>query len=443
MKNIIAMAKGFSPPWTEGSRNTLLSWLASLAFKNELLELVFTYPDYLDVNDVNVENNNRNKVYKLGEKETLLYIYNVYPLKQIPLPRKILPLRYGLWRSLVNLYLASLDLPAIVRVTKIVENLLSTELNNTMLILHNAGTYTVNRFLSNILRRKIHRVSSIVITQIFPQFANYLKLLRILNNRKEKVKHLKINVLTSSPLVFNILKNTLHENERSMLRLALPIPILGSVVEYLGITNLFQNNGNAKSFIITMENFIDKYGGRIALYIGELNQVRFPLPLLKNLLINLQKINAGLIIVGRPSRTTLKYVDDFRSFIKKFENLLIMTSPLDPWTKEKLFKTVNIVIFPAISFKSSVVVDPPLFILEAIYMQKPIISFQLINLQYLYRVCRYDNVRLVPPKIHEFVNTVIDSLKHGETSFTQQRDSNIATRWLNTLIDNTFKAFMN
>lgn len=426
---VVVFAKGFHPPWTEGSRNTLFLWLSVLASRGKKTFVsVFTYPDQLDLYKAVTHK----ILYNVGKSLLQVHVMKVpmaSKLSEIVL-RKMAPLTYGIHKELVNLYLMTLDILPFLKALNILKDELS-EIESGTVILHNAGILTLNKVMNIV--KKGARIRHLIITHTTSDYMRLFKILKIIID--VKINKINASIAVTSPLVFDIIKRRLI-NCYTKFKWIPPLPLLGSVVEHLSISHAFETIKSDSRLTLEVSEFIDKYED-VALYIGELNQVRFSHSLIKRLAFNLQKNGIGILLLCRPSYTSHKYFSMIERLTKEHKNLHIITSYIDPWFKEKLLEKARVVIFPTTSLHS-VVIDPPLSIIEAIYKQKPIVAFNIVNLKYLAKyfakIYSPDNLVLVS-NTKEFIEWTI---KISERDFNFPDNS---TYTLNYLIDKVLKVF--
>ena len=116
---------------------------------------------------------------------------------------------------------------------------------------------------------------------------------------------------------------------------------------------------------------------RFLLYLGRVNYERFPLSMLKQLLLTLREVDkrAKIVIVTIPERRSTEWVKRTKEIARKCHasnNLIVMTRILTNKEKSVLYSMARGFIFPSSS--SSTAIEPPLTVLESIAYGTPIIT---------------------------------------------------------------------
>jgi len=415
-KDILVITEGFHPPWTEGSINILLSWLASLAMNISFKGVIITWKDpkrayiYEDMKKLKLT---------LGPSSYLwiYYVEILQKLRELPLLLRA-PIKLDLWRTLVNQYLRFTSLIQVLRALQKIKGLLTDNQYDPVIIMHNVGTYMLTKLLKHVDTQRLN----ILVTNTFADYTRVMGLLHILASRNVQRGY----IITSSPFTWYIANKIETELTGSKLKLLSPIPILGSVVEKLGIRHIFRKNDKAEDKIVheLLNNFINRYT-HIVLYIGELNEARFPISLLLHLCKSLRAVDGGLLVVTPPSYSTLRHIKLIKN-IGLPNNLHILPIPIDPWLKERILELASIVVSPNVSPESYTVVDPPLFIVESMFKGKFIVAFSNSYIRALFRHFKYESQVLVPNgDINKFIYVLLNILKKSASEYPLRSSSNV------------------
>jgi glycosyltransferase involved in cell wall biosynthesis len=114
---------------------------------------------------------------------------------------------------------------------------------------------------------------------------------------------------------------------------------------------------------------------RIILYIGRVNESRFPLRTLRHMTLSLKKINSKvkLVIVVPPERESIDWIIKSLEIIKKANsnNVILLPRILTESEKILLYNCASAFIFPS---RTVTAIEPPLTVLEAVACGTPIIT---------------------------------------------------------------------
>lgn len=407
---MIIVTEGFHPPWVEGSRNVLLGCLASTSLYKPIKVIVITTPDpkYPEPSksSIKLEFRNKGSIYiKLVKDFHSLrsFLYKVRP-----------PLQLNAWRSLVEYYtyLASIGSTlSLVKATKHLFTEITSLHNDISLLFHNPGLYCLKMCLSSINIKKLSRV---IITLTFPEVNR--KILRIVTDLAYRF-NINLRIIASSPYIewllrshFCILGTRLLNNIE--LKTVLPIPLLGSTLRTLGLDALvLAERRRSEETLDKLKSIIQRYT-HVVLYIGQLNEVRFPSSLLLHLSKALRKVDGAIIIVSSPSYQSRTYLTRIRQTCKDLSNVHIVLQPIDPDVKEHLLELADLAIFPH-TLSAGGVVEPPLFIIEALFKGKRVVAFDSTSTKVLSKLTQC--VKTVPMgKYDKFVDVVLLELKRQD-----------------------------
>lgn len=400
---MIVVTEGFHPPWVEGSRNILLGWLSSLSLYKPTKAIVVTTPDPKypkpASNHVELRLRNSSSIY-------IKLVTNFHSLRNL-LYKTRPPLQLNLWRNLVEYYTHAMNFASTFLLARTVKFLLSkmAAQNTIPLVLHNLGPRCLKWCLSPDLGKRFRKV---VLTLTFAETVNSHSLLRTITEVACKFG-IKFKIVVSSPYIRSRLSSvsTNLSNYIEEVKTVPPIPMLGSILRNLGLDVCIQEE-KSKRILNYIRAVTRKYAYTI-LYVGQLNEVRFPSSLLIRLCRVLKQIDAAMVIVASPSHQSRAYLAKIRQLRVDLSNIHIITYPLDPDAKESLLELIDLVIFPH-NINVGGVVDPPLFLIEALAKGKRIVAFDNISVKALLRLVFCG--RTVPiGKYDEFVNAVLLELK--------------------------------
>lgn len=407
---MIVITEGFHPPWVEGSRNVLLGWLASASLYKPIRAIVVTTldPKYPEPSEGSI----KLKLKNAG----IIYIKLIKSFHSLrsSLYRTRPPLQLNAWRLLVEYYTHLTSIGPTLSLVRAVKHLLTkiTSLySDVLLLFHNPGPYCLKLCLSSIDSEKL---SKVIITLTFSE-VNY-KILRIIVELAHK-SNAKLKIIVSSPYTEWLLRSHLRTLSTRPLnnveiKTVLPIPLLGSTLRVLGLGTLtLTEREQSENILGKLKDLTQRYA-HVILYIGQLNEVRFPSALLFNLSRALGKVNGVIVIISSPSYQSYTYLARIRQVYGDLPNVYIVLCSIDPDTKEKLLELADLAIFPHTASTGGVV-DPPLFLIEALFKGKRIVAFSNVSTRTLSRLTQC--VRTVPTGKHdEFVNAVLLELKRQD-----------------------------
>jgi len=420
---LVILAEGFHPPWTEGSRNALLGWLASISLYRSVNALVFTTLDPKDAeptlkDGIDLHLNNLSNIH-------IRFIAGLYNIRNF-FYRVRPPTRLGSWQRFVEsyTYITSV-IPTFMGVRAVKLMLSRSIMHEIPLILHNPGPFTIKQLLSSHL---LNNLGNIVITLTFAEVSRLRSLLAILAKVTQGYSsNSRLRIVASSPYIKALIRAILSTYKIEVraytdVLVALPIPMLGSIIRELGlnkfITSIIGSTHKLLDYVIALT---EKYD-HVVLYMGQLNEVRFPSSLLMRLCRALRRLNSAILVIAPPSHQSRAYLSRIKMHGKPF-NLHVLLHPLDPDTKERVLELVDLVILPYRADGRSVV-DPPLALLESLAKGKPMITFSTASVRTLIKLVGLAHIIL--PKTHEeFVDRVVDILnkqeRYGEYTNTMLR----------------------
>ncbi|RLF18376.1 MAG: hypothetical protein DRZ82_08350 [Thermoprotei archaeon] len=406
---LVVLTEGFHPPWTEGSRNILLGWLAAVSLYRPVNVLVITTPDPKDAEPTLIKGGIHLQLNS-SSRIRIEFVTSLHPMRSFLY--QIRPsMQLNSWQRFVELYTYIMNaIPTLMKV-RAVELLFSRlTVYEIPLMLHNPGPFTIKRLFSSHL---LSNLRNIVITLTFAEVNKLYDLLTILTRVIQRYcLDVRLRILASSPYIGVLVRTLLgtykvHLQTRIKVLVTLPIPMLGSVIRRLGLDKYVMSSVKTDYEILGYIEMLTRRYNYVVLYIGQLNEVRFPSSLLMRLCKALRRFNSAILIVAPPSYQSRTYLSRIRLHSKP-SNLHVILYPLDPDTKERILELADLVIFPYRADARSVV-DPPLAIVESLVKGKPVITPSSASVRTLLKLAGL--TRAVLPRNHdEFVNAVVSVL---------------------------------
>lgn len=418
MYHLLVVTEGFHPPWTEGSRNILLGWLLALLYVKPSEVVVLTNHDpKFPLKYVHSKCSSQNRYFRLSIKRNG-HIHVIFTEKALDTIRTFIysirpPQEHCAWRDFVELQTRYLGFYAVLNLTKTTKYILSKAKSVDALLLHNVGPYTLKFILDN---NAIRNVENICISLTFTDIKRIHNLLGIVVKLSRRLNNIKFKFLTSSYYIASLLKVIQRLKVHSMnidVKAIMPLPMIHSVLKDIdeNINYVLMSNDveNYPDLLKHVKRIMEKIACRhdlITLYIGQLNEVRFPIPLLKRICSELKKCRGALTIIASPSHQSITYISRLRNLNSCYDNLYVLLYPLDLQAKEELLKYAHLVLFPCIGDVGTNVVDPPLSIIEALTLGKTVLAFDDLRLRILSKI--FPCLKVVPKgDYNAFVSAII------------------------------------
>ena len=129
----------------------------------------------------------------------------------------------------------------------------------------------------------------------------------------------------------------------------------------------------------------------IVLYMGNVNQYRFPLKLFAKLLDEIKGQSAFLLVITSPTPSNFNYLHKMNALIRKYsaeKNVLALADIVSPYEKEKILDLADVFIFPTIGGRD-VAIDPPLSVVEALVKNVYVLSSNVGSVPMMVRVANF------------------------------------------------------
>lgn len=425
MHRLIVVTEGFHPPWTEGSRNVLLGWLLALLRVKPSEVFVLTNRDpKFPLKYIYRKCSLQNHYFKLSVKrngrihviftekafdDMRTFIYNIRP-----------PQEYCAWRNFVELQARCLGSFTVLNLIKVTKYVLSKVKNIDALLLHNVGSYTLRSILNSSV---IRNVRNICISLTFTDIKRIYNLLDVVIKLSRKPNVVKFRFLTSSYYIASLLKiQRLKAHSVNIdVKVVMPLPMIYSVLKNILDENIngalmCDNSENYLGLLERVKHIMEKIIHRhdlITLYIGQLNEVRFPISLLRKICRELKKYRGTLIIVAPPSHQSTMYISRLSSLDLCYDNLYIFLYPLDLQTKEELLRYAHLILFPCVGNVGADVIDPPLSVIEALALGRPVLAFDDLRLRILSKILSPYLKVVSKGDYNAFVNAIVTELSRN------------------------------